>query len=125
VAIAAGAVLAGACRREEPPLRVTYYYLRLCSICQRNKASVSALPTEFGDRVKVELVESTAPGAEEAGRAFGFQSHGLVIHQGSRVIFHAADHGVQMQDVRAALVAALGPPARAAPVGAVPAPDRR
>lgn len=69
---------------------------------------MSDLPSEFGPRVKIELIDSTAPGAEDAIRALGFQSHGLVIHQGERVIFQAADHGVRMGDVRAALAQALG-----------------
>lgn len=69
---------------------------------------MSGLPSEFGPRVKIELIDSTAPGAEEAIRSLGFQSHGLVIHQGNRVIFQAADHGVRMEDVRAALTQALG-----------------
>ena len=70
---------------------------------------MSGLPSEFGPRVKIELIESTAPGAEDAIRAFGFQSHGLVIHQGKRLIFQEADHGVRIEDVRAALVRALRP----------------
>jgi hypothetical protein len=69
---------------------------------------VSGLPSEFGPRVTVALVEHTEPGAEDAIRAYGFQSHGLVIHQGSRLIFQAADHGVRMEDVRDALGRALG-----------------
>jgi hypothetical protein len=74
---------------------------------------VSGLPSEFGSRVSVELIENTAPGAEEAIRRYGFVSHGLLIHQGERVVFQAADHGVRMEDVRAALRRALGsaPPA--------------
>jgi hypothetical protein len=69
---------------------------------------VSGLPSEFGPRVKVELIDSTAPGAAEAIRLLGFQGHGLVIHQGDRVLFQAADHGVRMEEVRAALTQALG-----------------
>jgi hypothetical protein len=59
--------------------------------------------------VKIELIESTAPGAEDAIHAYGFQSHGLVIHQGDRLIFQEADHGVRIEDVRAALATALRP----------------
>jgi hypothetical protein len=71
---------------------------------------VSGLPSEFGSRVTVELIENTAPGAEQTIRALGFQSHGLVIQQGTRVVFQAADHGLRMEDVRAALTKALAGP---------------
>lgn len=68
---------------------------------------MSELPAEFGDRVKVELIENTAPGAEEAIRAQGFTSHGLVIRQGDRIVFRAADHSLRMEEAREAIARAL------------------
>jgi len=64
---------------------------------------VSGLPSEFGPRVTVSTVEHLAPGAQHQIRALGFESHGLVIRRGNRVVFQAADHRVRMEDVRAAL----------------------
>jgi len=69
---------------------------------------VSGLPSEFGPRVRVSTVESLAPGAPEQIHALGFESHGLVIRRGDRVVFKAADHRVQVEDVRAALRRELG-----------------
>ena len=81
---------------------------------------MSGLPAEFGDRVKIELVENTAPGAEEIIRANGFQSHGLIIRQGDQVIFRAADHGLRMEEAREAIARALGRPLGPAPAAASP-----
>ena len=53
-------------------------------------------------------VESLAPGAPEQIYALGFESHGLVIRRGDRVVFKAADHRVQIEDVRAAIRRELG-----------------
>jgi hypothetical protein len=64
---------------------------------------VSGLPSEFGPRVTVRTVEHLAPGAEQQIRALGFESHGLVIRRGDRVVFTEADHRVRIDDVRAAL----------------------
>lgn len=51
----------------------------------------------------VRTVEHPAPGPPEQVRALGFESHGLVIREGDRVVFKAADHRVRIDDVRAAL----------------------
>lgn len=64
---------------------------------------MSGLPDEFGPRVRVSTVENLAPGAQEQIQALGFTSHGLVIRRGDRVVFKAADHGVRIEDVRAAV----------------------
>jgi len=56
----------------------------------------------------VSTVEHLAPGAPEQIQALGFESHGLVIRRGDRVVFKAADHRVQVEDVRAALRRELG-----------------
>ena len=56
-------------------------------------------------------VEHLAPGAAEQVRALGFESHGLVIRRGDRVVFKAADHRGRSADVRAALRGELGSPA--------------
>lgn len=64
---------------------------------------MSGLPSEFGPRVTVRTVEHLAPGAEQQIRALGFESHGLVIRRGDRVVFTEADHRVRVDDVRAAL----------------------
>ena len=64
---------------------------------------MSGLPSEFGPRVTVRTVEHLAPGAPEQIRALGFESHGLVIRRGDRVVFTEADHRVRIEDVRAAL----------------------
>jgi hypothetical protein len=53
--------------------------------------------------VTVRTVEHLAPGAQEQIRALGFESHGLVIRQGDRLVFKAADHRVRIDDVRDAL----------------------
>jgi hypothetical protein len=53
--------------------------------------------------VTVRTVEHLAPGAEQQIRALGFESHGLVIRRGDRVVFTEADHRVRIDDVRAAL----------------------
>ena len=73
---------------------------------------MSGLPDEFGPRIRVNTVEHLAPGAAEQIQALGFTSHGLVIRRGDRVVFKAADHGVRVEDVRAAIRRELaGPPA--------------
>jgi hypothetical protein len=51
----------------------------------------------------VSNVDHLAPGAQEQIQALGFDSHGLVIRRGDRVVFKAADHRVRIEDVRAAL----------------------
>jgi len=56
----------------------------------------------------VSTVESLAQGAPEQIHALGFESHGLVIRRGDRVVFKAADHRVQIEDVRAAIRRELG-----------------
>jgi len=58
--------------------------------------------------VRVSTVEHLAPGVPEQVRALGFESHGLVIRRGDRVVFKAADHRVRIEDVRAALRQELG-----------------
>ena len=64
---------------------------------------MSGLPSEFGPRVTVRTVEHLAPGAQDEIRVLGFESHGLVIRRGDRVVFQEADHRVRIDDVRAAL----------------------
>ena len=71
---------------------------------------MSGLPSEFGAKVQVSTVEHLAPGAPEQIHALGFQSHGLVIRRGDRVVFKEADHRVSIEDVRAALRRELGLP---------------
>jgi hypothetical protein len=71
---------------------------------------VSGLPSEFGAKVRVSTVDSLAPGAAEQIHALGFESHGLVIRRGDRVVYRAADHRVRIEDVRAALRRELGVP---------------
>ena len=71
---------------------------------------MSGFPSEFGPRVRVSTVEHLAPGAPEQVHALGFESHGLVIRRGDRVVFRAADHRVRIEDVRAALRRELGLP---------------
>ena len=72
------------------------------------RSAVSGLPSEFGSKVRVSIVEHLAPGAPEQVHALGFESHGLVIRRGDRVVFKAADHRVEVQDVRAAIRRELG-----------------
>jgi len=73
---------------------------------------VSGLPGEYGTKVRVRTVDSLAPGAPDQIHALGFESHGLVIRRGDRVVFKAADHRVRIEDVSAALRRELGlPPA--------------
>ena len=74
------------------------------------RSAVSGLPSEFGSKVQVSTVEHLAPGAPEQIHALGFESHGLVIRRGDRVVFKAADHRVQIEDVRAAIRRELGLP---------------
>ena len=71
---------------------------------------MSGLPSEFGTKVQVSTVEHLAPGAPEQIHALGFESHGLVIRRGDRVVFKEADHRVSVEDVRAALLRELGLP---------------
>lgn len=74
------------------------------------RSAVSGLPSEFGTKVRVSTVEHLAPGAPEQIHALGFESHGLVIRRGDRVVFKAADHRVRVEDVRATLRRELGLP---------------
>ncbi|MGZ5958350.1 MAG: hypothetical protein ACXWLI_08050 [Myxococcaceae bacterium] len=69
---------------------------------------MSGLPAEFGSRVTVRTEEHLAPGVPEQVRAQGFESHGLIIRRGDRVLFKEADHRVRIEDVRAALRRELG-----------------
>jgi len=59
----------------------------------------------------VSTVEHLAPGAPEQVHALGFESHGLVIRRGDRVVFKAADHRVDVDEARAAIRRELGLPA--------------
>jgi len=73
-------------------------------VCSRLMPAVSGLESEFPGKVKARNVDCTSDEGVKAVQELGFGSHGLVIrdHAG-KVLYKEADHGVKIEDVRAAL----------------------
>lgn len=87
-------------RAAAPELTVTYYYLDYCGACSALRKSLAQLPARYANRVAVTTMLHLEPEAQAAIRYYGFDSHGLVIHAGQRLVFRAADHRVRIEDVR-------------------------
>lgn len=68
------------------------------------------LELELHGRVRVRTVSSLAPDARAAVRRFDWQSHGLVIQRGDRVVYTASDHRANGYDAHVALRLELGLP---------------
>lgn len=96
--------------QRDDDLELTYYYLQFCRVCDATRAQVSRLPDELHGRVKVRMVQSLAPEAKAAAAKLGWQSHGLVIAQGPKLIYSARDHRANGYDAHVALREALGLP---------------
>lgn len=104
-------VLAGcAPTQRDDDIELTYYYLRYCRVCDATRAQISRLPDEFHGRVKVRTVQSLAPEAKATAEALGWQSHGLVIAQGPKIVYSARDHRANGYDAHVALRELLGLP---------------
>ncbi len=95
-------VACGSTQRDDA-LEVTYYYLQYCRVCDANRAQLSQLPQELHGAVSVRTVHNLAPEAKETAKAQGWNSHGLVIAQGRRIVYAAADHRANTYDAHVAL----------------------
>lgn len=74
------------------------------------RAAVSGLTAEFHGQVTVRTVPHLAPEAKAAVARFEWQSHGLVIRRGSRIVYTASDHRANGYDAHVALRLELGLP---------------
>ena len=64
---------------------------------------MSGLDKEFPG-VKVENLNAKDPDAQKVIKEAGFKSHGLIIRNPkSEIVWKQADHGVNMDDVKAAI----------------------
>lgn len=71
---------------------------------------MSSLETELHGRVRVRTVPHLAPEAKAAVARFEWQSHGLVIRRGERIVYSASDHRATGYDAHVALRLELGLP---------------
>ena len=71
---------------------------------------MSGLPVELHGQVTVRTVPHLDPEAKAAVARFGWVSHGLVIRDGSNIIYSASDHRANAYDAHVALLTALGRP---------------
>jgi len=97
------ALAACAPTQGEEEVELTYYYLQYCRVCDNTRALVNKLPEEFHGHVKVRTVQSLAPEAKEAVANLKWNSHGLVITRGRKVVYSAADHRANGYDAHVAL----------------------
>ena len=109
IVLTAALPLLAACSSEPKPLQVTYYYEPGCEACNRVKPDVQALEQEFPGRVEVALVSAEEEAAREDIGRLEFRSQGLVVRDfRGAVLIKQADHGVNLEEVRATLQQALG-----------------
>jgi hypothetical protein len=67
------------------------------------KTAVSGLDKEFPG-VKVENLNAKDPDSQKVIQEAGFKSHGLIIRNPKgEIVWKQADHGVNMDDVKAAI----------------------
>ncbi len=71
---------------------------------------MSGLETELHGKVHVRTVPHLDPEAKAAVKRFDWQSHGLVIRRGDRIVYTAGDHRANGYDAHVALRLELGLP---------------
>lgn len=71
---------------------------------------MSGLETELHGQVHVRTVPHLDPEAKAAVKHFDWQSHGLVIRRGDRIVYVAGDHRANGYDAQVALRLELGLP---------------
>lgn len=71
---------------------------------------MSSLENELHGQVRVRTIPHLDPEAKAAVSRFDWQSHGLVIRQGDRIVYTASDHRANGYDAHVALREALGLP---------------
>lgn len=71
---------------------------------------MSSLPNELHGQVRVRTVSHLSPDAKAAVKRFDWQSHGLVIQRGDRIVYTASDHRANGYDAHVALRLELGLP---------------
>lgn len=71
---------------------------------------MSGLPAELHGKVRVRTVPHLDPEAKAAVARFDWQSHGLVIRRGERIVYTAGDHRANGYDAHVALRLELGLP---------------
>jgi hypothetical protein len=71
---------------------------------------VSGLENELHGQVHVRTVEHLDPEAKAAVARFGWNTHGLVIRRGERIVYKAGDHRANGYDAQVALRLELGLP---------------
>jgi thiol-disulfide isomerase/thioredoxin len=109
IVLTAALPLLAACSSEPKPLQVTYYYEPGCETCNSVKPDIQALAQEFPGRVEVALVSAEEEEAREDVRRLEFKTQGLVVRDfRGAVLIKQADHGVNLEEVRATLKQALG-----------------
>lgn len=71
---------------------------------------MSSLETELHGQVRVRTVPHLDAEAKAAVARFGWDSHGLVIRKGSRIVYTASDHRANGYDAHVALLDELALP---------------
>lgn len=71
---------------------------------------MSGLETELHGQVHVRTVEHLDPEAKAAVARFDWNSHGLLIRRGARIVYKAGDHRANGYDAHVALRLELGLP---------------
>lgn len=89
--------------QRDDEVQLTYYYLQYCRVCDATRAQVNRFPDEFHGQVSVRTVQSLAPEAKQAAENLKWQSHGLVITRGRKIVYSAADHRANSYDAHVAL----------------------
>jgi hypothetical protein len=69
---------------------------------------VSSLSRELPGKMTVRLIASTEPEAKAQVRANDWRSHGAIVKRGSRIIYRAGDHRVNVNDIHYAITHDLG-----------------
>lgn len=105
LALAAALVSASALtlRAAAPELTVTYYYLDYCGVCSSTRKALADFPARYAQRVAVRTLLHLEPEAQKAVKRYAFDSHGLVLHAGDRLVYRAADHRVRLSDLTVAI----------------------
>jgi hypothetical protein len=61
---------------------------------------VSGLESEYKGKVRGQNLDATTPENKKIVQSLGFESHGLVIRSGGKVLWKEPDHDVKIEDMR-------------------------
>ncbi len=91
-------------------VELTYYYLQYCRVCDATRRQLAPIPDELHGAASVRMVHNLEPEAKEMVKRQGWNSHGLVIRKGRRVVYSASDHRANAYDAHVALRELFGLP---------------